>query len=336
MTRTPSLGETMSALVLRSGAQLMDAVRGDRGCFFTFHRAAPSALWEKLPNRDFYLDTEFLEELIVYLKAQGWKIVTVEEAMRLKASGDTSRFVNFSVDDCYRDTFERVVPLFRQHGVPVTLFLTTGIPDAGMPLWGAGLEQMLLDKPEVLVDGVLRDVSTDEKKRAAYAEIATRWDGPQAGTCYTKMCHDNGYDETALHWQHAMSWEMLEAVAQDPLVEIGGHTITHPRISSLDDGTAFVELEGCRLRIEERLGIKVGHFAFPYGRTADCGPRDFELTRKAGYRTACTTTKGLVRAGSDPHRLPRNTLNGRHRSLALAELHLTGATGMAARLLNRV
>lgn len=336
MTLSASFGETLSALTLRMLGQLADAARGGRGCFFTFHRAAPPTVWEKLANRDFYLDSDFLERLIVYLKETGWRIVTVEEAMRLSAAGARERFVNFSVDDCYRDTFELVVPLFRRHGVPVTLFLTTGIPDAGMPLWGAGLEQILGDKSTVIVEGVPRDVSSDALKRAAYAEIAARWDGPQAGACYSRFCAENGYDEDALHWQHAMSWEMLEAVAGDPLVEIGGHTITHPRVSALDPERAFTELEGCRRRIEERLGIAVGHFAFPYGRSGDCGPRDFALTQKAGYRSAATTTKGLLRAGADPHRLPRNTLNGRHRSLALAELHLTGATGLAARMMNRV
>ena len=30
------------------------------------------------------------------------------------------------------------MPVFRRHNVPVTLFVTTGIPDATLPLWSAG------------------------------------------------------------------------------------------------------------------------------------------------------------------------------------------------------
>ena len=99
-----------------------------------------------------------------------------------------------------------------------------------------------------------------------------------------------------------------------------------------------IDVEGRTLgeRLEERLDIDVHHFAFPYGRAGDCGPRDFALAGKAGYRSASTTRKGLLRAGADPLHLPRNTLNGRHQQMHHAELHLTGMSGLAARVLNRV
>jgi hypothetical protein len=41
----------------------------------------------------------------------------------------------------------------------------------------------------------------------------------------------------------------------------------------------------------ERLGINVRHFAFPCGRSADCGPRDFELAREAVFARAATSRK---------------------------------------------
>lgn len=330
-------GTTLSTLLLRTIGQMGDLVQGGRGCFFTFHRAAPSSGWATLPNRGFYLDLDFLDRLLGYLVSSGWDIVTVEEALRRAGSGERERnYVNFSVDDCYRDTHELVIPLFRRHRVPVTIFLTTGIPDGTLTMWQAGLEQILRDHSIVTLDGAAVDVASDERKRQIYEALARLWDGPQAAEHYAAFCAANGADAETLHWQHAMDWEMLERVAADPYVEIGGHTVSHRRISTLAEADAFHELEGCRTRIEERLSIPVRHFAFPFGRSGDCGPRDFELARKAGYASAATTTKGLVRKGANPFRLPRNTLNGRHRSLPLAELHLTGMTGLAARVLNRV
>ena len=89
--------------------------------------------WADLPNRNFYLNLDYLDRLLASLKRDGWEIVTVEDITgRLQRGEDGSRLVNFSVDDCYKDTFEHVVPLFRRHGVPVTLFVTTGIPDSTM------------------------------------------------------------------------------------------------------------------------------------------------------------------------------------------------------------
>jgi peptidoglycan/xylan/chitin deacetylase (PgdA/CDA1 family) len=318
-------------------ARAADLLMSERGCLVTFHRAAPGTVWETLPNRGFYLDLDFLDRFLSYLAVRGWEVVTMEEALRRSARGDhAGRFINFSIDDCYRDTFEDVVPLFRRHGVPVTLFVTTGIPDGTLALWAAGLEDVLLHRDRVVLEDGVIDVPSSEAKMAAFHAIAESWDGPQAADRYAKFCALNDVDMEEMHWKHAVSWEMLESLRNDPLVEIGAHTLSHPRISSLSPTDAFAELQGSRQRLIERLGIPVRHFAFPYGRSGDCGPRDFDLARDAGFASAATTRKGLMRNGQAPFELPRNTINGAHRSVATMELHLTGLTGAAARMIGRV
>ncbi|MBG0809454.1 polysaccharide deacetylase family protein [Methylosinus sp. H3A] len=337
-----SLASTLTEVLpiealLRPIGALFDAASGARGCLFTFHRAAPSALWERLPNRNFYLDLAYLDRLLGYLKAHAWSIVTMEEAIdRARAGRSGDRFANFSVDDCYRDTFEEVVPLFREHGAPVTLFVTTGIPDATMSMWNAGLEDIILRKDRVILDGTTADVSSRLDKRRLYASLEQSWDGPRAGARYSAFCAENGFDETALHEKHAISWAMLETLARDPLVEIGAHTVGHPRVSALAEQEALAELVACRRRLGERLDRDIRHFAFPFGRSGDAGPRDFALARRAGFASAATTRKGVMRRRSDLFSLPRNTLNGGARSLAMAEMHLTGVSGLVARMLGRV
>jgi peptidoglycan/xylan/chitin deacetylase (PgdA/CDA1 family) len=318
-------------------AKVADRMLGPRGCFLTFHRTAPADAWERLPNRDFYVDEDFLDRFLGHVLDQGWDVVTVSEALRRSQDGARSgRFVNFSIDDCYRDTFELLVPVFRRHKVPVTLFVTTGIPDGTLSLWAAGLEDALFLKDHVVIDGGRIELTSFKQRRTLFAQLAGGWDGPQAADRYTAFCAANGIDIEAMHWKHAISWDMLDVLARDPLVEIGAHTVSHPRISSLSTEEALRELVDARLRLNERLGIDVQHFAFPYGRSADCGPRDFALARQAGFASAATTRKGLVRSGQDAFSIPRNTMNGAHRSAAAMELHLTGLSGAAARVMGRV
>lgn len=318
-------------------AKAADRMLGPRGCLLTFHRAAPSAEWEKLPNRDFYIDIGFLDRFLAYLRAEGWDVVTIGEALRRSGRADNrSRYVNFSIDDCYRDSFELVAPVFRRHNVPLTLFVTTGIPDGTVPLWSVGLEDALVERDRIVYDNQVVKLSRAEGRRTAYQRIASWWDGPDAARHYAAFCAANGIDMEAMHWKHAISWEMLDVLAKDPLIEIGAHTVNHPRISGLSPEAVLAELEGSRARLNERLGINVQHFAFPYGRSGDCGPRDFALARKAGFLSAATTRKGLVRGGQDRFSLPRNTINGGHRSLGAMEMHLMGLTGTAARIAGRV
>lgn len=334
---TPQPLTSRAGDLVRTAGKAADTLLGSRGCLFTFHRVAPSASWEVLPNRDFYIDLTFLDQLLAYLARTGWQVVTIEEALARAARGRTGdRYVNFSVDDCYRDTFEEIVPLFRRHYVPVTLFVTTGIPDGTMPMWCAGLEDALLARDRVVLDQGTIEVGSAEAKRAAYAKIAAAWDGPDAGAHYARFCQQNGIDAAAMHRKHAISWDMLDALRNDPIVEIGSHTVSHARISSLSAREASVELAGSRQRLRTKLGVEARHFAFPYGRSGDCGARDFDIARQAGYASAATTRKGVVRTGQDAFSLPRNTLNGATRNPAMIELHLTGVTGAAARVLGRV
>jgi peptidoglycan/xylan/chitin deacetylase (PgdA/CDA1 family) len=129
---------------------------------------------------------------------------------------------------------------------------------------------------------------------------------------------------------------MLAELRDDPLVEIGSHGAMHSRLSTLQQSAALAELRDGRQRLMQKIGVEARHFAFPYGRAGDCGPRDFELARRAGFSSAATTRKGIIRRRQDAFRLPRNTLNGGHQNLALVELHLNGFTGVAARILRRV
>lgn len=324
-----------SEALVRPIGMLADLLMGQRGCLMTFHRGAPAKLWEQLPNRDFYLDTNFLDEFLSYLKKRAWDVVTIEEATRRAKTG-RGRFVNFSIDDCYRDTYEEVMPLFRRHNVPLTLFVTTGIPDGTLSLWAAGLEDTLLNNDSVMLEDGAISVPDFAAKKSAFYRIADSWDGPQAATRYAAFCRINGIDMDAMHWKHAITWDMLEELRHDPLVEIGGHTVTHARISSLSPEGALFELQGCRDRLIDKLGVPARHFAFPYGRSGDCGARDFAIARTVGYASASTTSKGLVLQGQDPYSLPRCTINGADRSVATMELHLSGMTGIAARMTGRV
>lgn len=307
----------------------------DRGCCMIFHRAVAAVDWAGMPNRGFHLDLAFLERLVRYVQASGWDIVSMDEALRRTTEPGHRRFVNFSVDDCYRDTAEVVVPLFQRLGAPITLFVTTDIPDETLRLCNAGLETILRQAECVDDDGQLYVLHSDKQRRAAYTSISSRWERLGGDEAYLRFCERLGDNPDRLDDLHRITWAMLERMRDLPGVEIGAHTVTHRRIATLDADAAQAEIGGSRARLEERLGIPVRHFAFPYGQSADCGPRDFALVRDAGFTTGATTRKALIRPGADPYALPRHTINGTHRHLAFAQAHLSGLSALATTVLRR-
>jgi peptidoglycan/xylan/chitin deacetylase (PgdA/CDA1 family) len=112
-------------------------------------------------------------------------------------------------------------------------------------------------------------------------------------------------------------------MAADPLVTIGGHTKGHFAISKLSEARALDEMVGGADRIEQELGSRPIHFAFPYGDPGSAGPRDFALTREAGFKTAVITRKGMLFPAHRRHltALLRVSLNGNYQSLTYTALY---------------
>jgi peptidoglycan/xylan/chitin deacetylase (PgdA/CDA1 family) len=127
--------------------------------------------------------------------------------------------------------------------------------------------------------------------------------------------------------KQVMTWDEIRTMAADPLVTVGAHTKGHFAISKLSEERARDEMVGSAYRIEQKLGRRPIHFAFPYGDAQSAGPRDFALAREAGFKTAVTTRKGML---FPAHRrylsaLPRVSLNGDYQSLTYTALYLSGA-----------
>jgi peptidoglycan/xylan/chitin deacetylase (PgdA/CDA1 family) len=300
-------------------------------CFITFHRVASAREWASHPHRDFYINLDFLDALLSFLPKQGWRICTIDDILAEPAQSG-ARLVNFSIDDCYQDTSEALVPLFRKHKVPVTLFVTTGIPDKRYPLAMAGLETVIAGSKRIKIDNQCLDTANHSEKRQVFQQIFSHWLRTDVDREYARFCEANCADP-ADHWeQHAITWPMLEALARDPLVEIGAHTVSHPRLTSLSADAVLNEMRCSAERLRERLGIAVRHFAFPFGRERDCGPREFALAREAGFESSATTRRGLFICGDDRFSLPRNNLSGGHQSLLRTRLTLAGLNAIGARL----
>ena len=96
-----------------------------------------------------------------------------------------------------------------------------------------------------------------------------------------------------------MSWEELGRLAEDGW-EIGSHTCSHPRLTTLADAALDEELRRSKSVCEDRLGRPCDSIAYPYG---DHDARVAEAARRAGYRAAGTLPRRM-NAG-DPLRWPR-------------------------------
>ena len=96
---------------------------------------------------------------------------------------------------------------------------------------------------------------------------------------------------------HAQVRAMLAAGMQ-----IGSHSISHPRLSELPAGEAQRQIAASKALLEAAFGSTIESFCYPYG---DYSPQLAALVAAAGYRCAVTTQFGRQHRASERFVLKR-------------------------------
>ena len=103
-----------------------------------------------------------------------------------------------------------------------------------------------------------------------------------------------------------LNWSQIQEMHMAG-IQIGSHTMTHPRLSTLGRDATRIELIEAKKTLEDRLGAQVDTFAYPYG---DWSEQTLEIVREAGHSLACSIRPGFNRPGVDPLLLRRIEVYG--------------------------
>ncbi|HZT72289.1 MAG TPA: polysaccharide deacetylase family protein [Terriglobales bacterium] len=82
---------------------------------------------------------------------------------------------------------------------------------------------------------------------------------------------------------------------------VGSHTCTHVRLASCRSEQRRRELLESKRELEDRLGIEVLDFAYPFGGREDCSEEDRVAVAEAGYRCCLSCFGGLADARDPMH-----------------------------------
>lgn len=90
-------------------------------------------------------------------------------------------------------------------------------------------------------------------------------------------------------------------------VEVGSHTVSHPRLTTISPEQVQSELKTSKTQLEDAVGRPVVHFAYPFGNHNDA-VRD--AVADAGYFSACSTRWGRRHTPEDLFTLRRVEVQG--------------------------
>jgi peptidoglycan/xylan/chitin deacetylase (PgdA/CDA1 family) len=282
------------------------------------------------------ITVDFLDRVLALLKTRA-DFVRLDDVRELLAREEpvkaTRPFIVLTFDDGFRDNLTLGLPILQRHGVPATVYVPSGAPDRNLDPWPWRLEKAIREVSEVSLDlpelPRRLSVQTFEEKRAAFSLLTEHIHRNIPANRYIPellLPKARVSDESLIAEQFA-SWDELRDLASDRLISVGGHTVTHASLRDLEEDQAMAEIGNGKRRLEEQLDVPVSHFAYPYGASSNCGPREFALVARAGFVTGVTAKDGNIFNGHRSHLmcLPRRGLCRSKEEIAAPVLDMSGA-----------
>jgi peptidoglycan/xylan/chitin deacetylase (PgdA/CDA1 family) len=226
------------------------------------------------------------------------------------------RAVAITFDDGYVDNFEHAYPLLRSTGIPATVFVVSEKIGSLREFWWDELERALLlprQLPEnlrITIAGREHEWHLDslEERRQAHRTLQgllRPLDADSREALLDELAEWAGVVQKGRPGYRTMTISQLVELARSEVVDIGGHTMTHPRLPALSVDAQRTEVVGGRQRLESLIGDSILTFAYPYGTRQDFTDSTVDIVRAAGFRAACTTLPGSVEPADDVFRLRR-------------------------------
>ncbi|MCW6510402.1 polysaccharide deacetylase family protein [Lichenifustis flavocetrariae] len=328
------IGAGFKAFSLTGLHRMMAPLTRGQGAILTFHRVQP---WQErgfAPNRLLEITPDHLDAVLGHVKAQGYRIVPLDEIVPHLAARTRDPVVALTFDDGFRDNVVHALPVLERHAAPFTVFVTSGFADRTARLWWVELEAIVRRLPRLrfTLDGVPRTLpaETPADKDRSFAKLAGLMARRRPGEVDDLMAYlTDGIhpSPSAVVDDLCLSWDEIERLASHPLAAIGCHTATHANLALLDLDALDRELGDARQALEERLGRPVRHLAYPFGGPHAAGAREFAAAAAHGFAAAVTTRPGVLFPGHAARAmaLPRISINGLWQDLGALDVLLSGA-----------
>lgn len=241
-------------------------------------------------------------------------------------------------DDGYADNLQNAKPLLESFDVPATVFVVTNQIEAQAELWWDELEALLMTPVRVPEELTLRidqhEFKWDLEPEAAEEFISglkETWnltmsiDPSPRHTIYrelstmlkdaTEECREAVLDDLA-HWagvsrqirdsHRTLTAKEIVDLAENGLVEIGAHTVSHPVLATQSSDDQFRELSESKRQLEKILSRPVETTSYPYGDKGDYGTQTVRLAELAGFNCACSNFPGRILKATNRYELPRH------------------------------
>jgi peptidoglycan/xylan/chitin deacetylase (PgdA/CDA1 family) len=278
---------------------------------------------------------EHFAQHLEVVRKQGYPIRLQELTQGLRDGHLPNRAIVITFDDGYRDNLYNAKPLLERYDTPATVFVTTRSLTQAGEFWWDELSRLLLQPgtlPEVLhltINGIgyqyklgeARHYGEDDYHRHRGWHVE-RVDDPSQrqhlfrsfygllfslGEQERRQALNELGTQISLHpiddsIERGLSPDEVIKLAEEGLIEIGAHTVTHPALAMLSVVAQREEIWQSKQQLEQVLGYPMRTFAYPHGSLT---PETVAIVRDTGFVGAGSSEPDVVWSNADRFQLPR-------------------------------
>jgi peptidoglycan/xylan/chitin deacetylase (PgdA/CDA1 family) len=264
-----------------------------------FHRVCPEQEMISTPGLSpIEVSVEQFNSILDFFETREYQFLSLDQVLENLVSGKRTRFVSITFDDGYLDNKTIAYPILKQHNIPFAIYITNSFPDRTAVLWQYLLDDAVKQQKTIQFAWDEKSYKFDFHENdqvptfvAVIRELIKDTPLSKMTEVLMLIFQQTVPDPYQLTKEKTLSWEQIEGLSQDPLVTIGAHTLNHQPLVRMDFETAHLDILESKSALEQHLGKKVHHFAYPFG---DVSPREVELVYKSGCLTAVTTRMGNI------------------------------------------
>lgn len=184
-----------------------------------------------------------------------------------------------TIDDGDKSFYNVIYPILKKYNVPAVLFVSPEAIINNNNFWFQEAKRLHLNNEQ------LKKLKIDE--------------------IWENIKDNKLYSIEVLPPQN-INIEQLFKIDKYGLVELGGHTMTHPILANESDDKSNYEIVNSLKELEKILGHSVKCFAYPNGRPSiDFGPREINILMQTNCKIAFSTEPRNISKNDNIYSVPR-------------------------------
>ena len=177
--------------------------------------------------------------------------------------------IHLSMDDCWRNNLENVIPYQQERGFPITFFAPVKPIEEGIFWWTKMKKYKKFIPRELLKTGGFKNI-------------------PNSVRLFYESKIDKKFSKSFSRL--VMNKKELIEISKLDNIEIGSHSVTHPYLSTCTEKERLFEIAESKNILEKWTGRKINAIAYPIG---DYNDNVIRQVINAGYSVAFTTQKEI-------------------------------------------